>query len=236
MLQWDLCIKSLQYEKDCGWVLRPKTKHAGRIPTDAWEKSRKVTQVVGGMSRAAQSSMDSDRQSIWLARKQDVFNPGCCWLQCCWFHQICIMLSNQDEFCTVQAWNPSLDLLQMELYVQKSLSSTFSLCRFLTVRTWVKPSPSSALSNLGGSCSELAYRHSGWFLTVSATSFGCNLFEENRRKCALILAGGQPASGRRSEGCWYGGCCRLLAGDLRGERQVFFSNRNLSECLTLISP
>lgn len=112
----------------------------------------------------------------------------------------------------------------MELYVQKSLSSAFSLCRFLTVGTWIKPYPSSALSNLGGSCSELAYRRSGWFLTVSATSFGCYLFEENRRKCALILAGGQPASGRRSEGCWYGGCCRLLAGDLRGERQVF-SNR-----------
>lgn len=96
--------------KRIGWVLRPKTKHAGRIPSDAWEKSREVTQVAGGMSRAAQSSMDSDHQSIWLAGKQDVFNPGCCWLQCSWFHQICIILCNQDRLCNVKAENPSLDL------------------------------------------------------------------------------------------------------------------------------
>lgn len=46
-----------------------------------------------GWAALLQSSMDSDSQSMWLARKQDVFNPSCCWLHCCWFHQ---MLSNQE--------------------------------------------------------------------------------------------------------------------------------------------
>lgn len=50
--------------KRIGRVLRPKTKHAGRIPSDASEKSREVTQVVGGMSRAALSSVAMDHQSI----------------------------------------------------------------------------------------------------------------------------------------------------------------------------
>lgn len=94
---------------------------------------------------------------------------------------------------------------------------------------------STALLNHGGSCWELAYQRSGWFLSVSATSFGCYLFEENRRKCALILASGQPASGRRWEGCWYEGCSCLLARDLRGKHQMC-PNRTLYEWLTLISP
>lgn len=57
------------------------------------------------------------------------------------------------------------------------------------------------------------------------------------RKCALILAGGQPASGRRWAGCWYEGCCCccLLARDLRGTHQMF-PNRILYKCLTLSSP
>lgn len=194
----------------------------------------------GRMSRAAQSSMDSDHQSTWLAGKQDVFNPGCCWLQCSWFHQICIMLSNQDRLCNVKAENPSLDSRHIYkwnymFHKKKKTLCCFNICSFSTVRTQFKMYPSTVLSSLGGSCWELASRRSGWFLSVSATSFGCYLFEENRRKCALILASGQPASGRRWEGCWHEGCCCSLARDLRGKHQIF-PNRTLSECLTLISP
>lgn len=52
----------------------------------------------------------------------------------------------------------------------------------------------------GAGSSVLADGCSGWFLTVSVTSFGFYLFEEKRRKCSLILAGGQPGSSRGWEG------------------------------------
>lgn len=137
MLQWDLCIKSLDYGKDCREVLRTKkTKHAGGIPMAAAEKCREVTQFARGMSCTAQSSMDSNCQSIWLARKQDVFNPGCCWLQCCWFHQICIKLSIQGptlQHRSMKSHCSLAPLLWMELFVQKSLDSGFNLCRFAIV-------------------------------------------------------------------------------------------------------
>lgn len=50
MLQRDLCIKSPDDKQDCRGVLRTKTKHAGRIPMDAPEKYREVTQFARGMS------------------------------------------------------------------------------------------------------------------------------------------------------------------------------------------
>lgn len=202
MLQWDLCIKSLDYEKDCRGVLRTKTKHAGRIPRDAPEKYREVTQLAKGMSRTAQSSMDSDCQSIWLARKQDVFNPGCCWLQCCWFHQICIMLSIQDstlQHRSMKSHCSLAPLLWMELSAQKSLNSGFNLCRFSTVRGNMELNPTSCIVKLS------------WVVShcLCVTSF--YLFEERRSKCSLISAGGQPGSTRRRERWWCEGCrCRWL--------------------------
>lgn len=75
-------------------------------------------------------------QSIWLARMKDVFNPSCCWLQCCWFHQICIVLSIQGPTLqnrSIKSHYSLLFLLWMELFVQNSLCG-FNLCRFSIVR------------------------------------------------------------------------------------------------------
>lgn len=99
-------------------------------------------------------------QSIWLAKKKDVFNPSCGWLQCCWFHQICIVLS-------IQGWtlqNRSIKshcclahLLWMELFVRNSLCG-FNLCRFSVVRGNVVlyPASSSVKPKKGAGRLELA--------------------------------------------------------------------------------
>lgn len=128
---------------------------------NAAEKCREVAQFARGMSCTAQSSMDSNCQSIWLARKQDVFNPGCCWLQCCWFHQICIKLSIQSpslQHRSMKSHCSLAPLLWMELFVRKSLDSGFNLCRLSIVRGNVELYPTYRTVKLerGASTSELA--------------------------------------------------------------------------------
>lgn len=101
-------------------------------------KSNRCTREIQSISlpEGWAAALRATCQSIWFARKKDVFNPSCCWLQCCWFHQICIMLSIQGP--TLQ--NRSIKsrcslshLLWMELFVQNSLCG-FNLSMFYFVR------------------------------------------------------------------------------------------------------
>ena len=118
-----------------------------------------------GISCTAQSNMDSDCQSIWLARKQDVFNPGCCQLCCCWFHQICTMLSIQDltlrhkgtkSHCSVAP------LLCVFFFLNHSITVVFHLCRFPIVEQY--PTSCTVQLERGASSSEQA---DGCFWVVS---------------------------------------------------------------------
>lgn len=246
MLLWDLCIKSLDYEKDCRGLLRTTLMHAGRIPMDAPEKYREVTQFARGMSCTAHSSKYSNCQSIWLARKQDVFNLGCCWLRCCWFDQICIVLSIQGltlQHRSMKSHCSLAPLLGMELCVEKSLNSGFNLFRFSTVRGNVELDPTSCTvkHERAATSTELADGCSVWFLAVSVTAFGFYLFEEKRSKCSLILAGGQSSSSRRWEGSPCEGCCCCCCWMETREANIGFCSiemwqRGFDLDLTLMSP
>lgn len=74
---------------------------------------------------------------------------------------------------------------------------------------------------------------SGWFLAVSVTSFGFYLFERERRKCSLILAGGQPGSSRRLGG---GGDVKVAAAiNQRFEKRTSgFFDQNVSDSVSTL--
>lgn len=216
-------------------VLRTKTKHAGRIPRDAPEKYSEVAQFARGMSCTAQSSMDSDCQSIWLARKQDVFNPGCCWLQCCWFHQICIMLSIQDstlEHRSMKSHCSLAPLLWMELFVRKSLNSGFNLCRFSIVGGYMELNPTSCIVKLERGAT--SWPVGGFSLSLCLLS----LWREQEQM--FIDLGRWSAWFYQEMGkvvMWR--LLQLLAGDSGSEHQVFsikMCQRAFDLDLTLMSP
>ena len=196
MLWWDLCIKSLDYEKDCRGVLRAKMNHTGRIPMDTPEKYREVTQYAEGMSCITQSNTDSDCQSIWLARKQDVFNPSCCWLQCYWFHQICTMLSIQGPTLQHRSMKSHCSLaclLWMELFVQKSFDSGFNHCRLPVVRGNVELHRTSCTVKL-----ELAIGCSRWFLSRCFSRKSVNVHWPWLLVSLVLAEGGRSGDARGS--------------------------------------
>lgn len=113
--------------------------------------------------------------------------------------------------CNTGAWNPIVALhLYYEwnyLFRNRSTAVLIFAGSLLSegMRSCIQP---PALSNLRGEHFGAGrWVCSGWFLAVSVTSFGFYLFERERRKCSLILAGGQPGSSRRLGGGRCEGCC-----------------------------
>lgn len=145
----------------------------------------------------------------------------------------------RSRLCNTEVWNPivALHLYYEWNYLLKNHSTVVLIFAgsLLSEGMW-----STVSLERGGSSSEPADGCSGWFLTVSVSSFGFYLFEEKRSKCSLILAGGQPGTSR---GGGRSGVVKVAAavGWRLGKRTSGFFRSKLYERafdldLTLMSP
>lgn len=115
MLQWDLCIKSLDYEKDCRWVLRTKNRTQVEFPWMHQRNTGKLLSLPEGWAALLRAAwIPTVSQSDWpgsrmylipaVADSSDVDSIKS--VSCFLF---------RARLCNTEAWNP---IVALHLYYE----------------------------------------------------------------------------------------------------------------------